>query len=189
MRVAPPMSLPVILQPDAMAAAERVWWANLVRSVLEQCGLDARLGGERFDAFFGDLYDHFTTAEAWRTYPDVQPTLERLKRSSVVVGLITNYDTRVYRVLDALGLSTALDSVTIPATAGAAKPARAIFEYALRQHGLSASEAVYVGDEIGDDYEGAEGAGMRAVLIDREGTSGESRLTTITDLTELAIDD
>jgi putative hydrolase of the HAD superfamily len=183
MRAAPAMVFPTLGRPG-VAAAEREWWAVLVRRVVEQNGLTA-LAGSRFGAFFADLYEHFTTADAWTTFGDARPALERLKKAGLVVGLITNYDTRVYQVLDALGLSTLLDSVTIPAVAGAAKPARAIFDYALRQHGIAAQHAVYVGDEIGDDYDGAQGAGMRAVLIDREGKSKREGISSVGNLEEL----
>jgi putative hydrolase of the HAD superfamily len=185
MRRAPAMAFPGLAGLDEIARAERRWWAELVRSVLAECGLAERLKGERFDAFFADLYDHFTTANAWVAYEDVRPALERLKGEGLVVGLITNYDTRVYPVLDALALSTLLDSVTIPALAGSAKPHRGIFDHALATHGLRASQATYVGDEIDDDYRGAEGAGMAAVLVDREGTNGGRGLRTIRSLSEL----
>jgi putative hydrolase of the HAD superfamily len=186
MRNAPPMAFPG--EPKAVRAAERDWWADLVRGVVEQCGL-RELNGSRFDVFFADLYEHFTTADAWALYPDARPALEGLRERGLGVGLITNYDTRVYRVIDALGLSALLDSVTIPAVAGAAKPALAIFVHALGRHGIAPREAIYVGDEIGDDYEGARGAGMRAVLIDRGGECKDRRVTVITDLRQVTTDD
>src|SRR5512141_1813975 len=80
MRVAPPMSFRQLGRIDEIAAAERRWWADLVRDVVAQCGLASTLGGVGFDAFFDDLYDHFTTADAWTAYPDAAPELARLRR-------------------------------------------------------------------------------------------------------------
>jgi len=74
---------------------------------------------------------------------------------------------------DAVGLGGLIDSITIPALAGAAKPDRAIFEYALARHRVPASSAIQVGDSISDDVEGARAAGLRAILIDRRGHSRE----------------
>jgi len=184
-RAAPPMAFPTLKGAVAVAAAERSWWRDLVRDVLGRCDLEAALGGESFDRFFADLYDHFTTSDAWVAYPDARPVLERLRQQGAVVGLITNYDTRVYAVLDAVGLSGLLDSVTIPALVGAAKPDRVIFEHALRRHGLDASRTVYVGDDVDDDYLGAEAAGMRAILVDREGKNAGRGMRTIRSLGEL----
>lgn len=184
MRRAPAMAFPN-RSLEETAAAERRWWRELVRGVVADAGLGKTLHGERFDRFFEELYDHFTTGEAWETYPDAIPALEHLQVRGLGVGLITNYDTRVYPVLDAVGLAPLLDSITIPALVGAAKPNRAIFRFALETAEVDASQSVYVGDEVGDDYAGAEAAGMSAVLIDREGryaASGCRRIRSLMDL-------
>ena len=47
------------------------------------------------------------------------------------------------------------------------KPQPEIFQEALRQAGVEASEAVYVGDQYQIDVVGARGAGVKGVLIDR----------------------
>ena len=189
MQAAPPMAFPHLATLDGIAAAERSWWRAVVGAVVAECGLETALAGERFERFFADLYDHFTTAKAWETYPDACSTLDRLRGQNLIVGLITNYDTRVYPVLAALGLSGRLDSITIPALAGAAKPDPAIFTHALSQHGLAPSQAIYVGDEREDDYEGAESAGMRAILIDREGRCEGTGARRVGSLAELTIGD
>lgn len=186
MRSAPPMAFPGD-SLEAVALAEREWWRELVHSVVSECGLERDLRDERFDEFFRDLYRHFTTADAWETFPDAVPTLARLRNSGLIVGLITNYDTRVYPLLDAVGLADVLDSVTIPALAGSAKPDPAVFACALREHDIEPSRALFVGDEPEDDYAGATGAGMQAVLIDREGRYAGERYRRIGSLDELSV--
>jgi putative hydrolase of the HAD superfamily len=167
------------------AAAERGWWERLVRRVVDEAGLGGVLSGERFDHFFTDLFAHFTTEEAWEPYPDALPVLAGLQAEGIVLGLITNYDTRVYPVLDAVGLTPFFDSVTIPALAGAAKPDPAIFLHALRTHHLDPAEAAYVGDEPGDDYAGATAAGLRAILLDRKDRHKDAAVRRIRSLEEL----
>lgn len=186
MHRAPGMAFPT-LSLEETAAAERAWWRQLVTEVVESTGLDGVLNGSRFDEFFSALYDHFTTAAAWEPFEDALPALERLHLNGLCVGLITNYDTRVYPVLDAVGLAPLLDSITIPALVGAAKPHPAIFEFALRGSGVDAADAAYVGDELGDDYLGAQAAGMTAVLIDREGQHGGKGVRRIAALTDLLL--
>ena len=168
-----------------IARAEREWWVGLVRRIIARAGLGDDLGGRRFDAFFDELYRHFTTADAWSAYPDAGPALERVRARGLRVGLVTNYDTRVYAVLNALGLSSALDSVTIPAVAGAAKPDRRIFAKALGTHGLPADAVVHVGDSMVDDYEGASAAGLVAILLDRPDAHGAASIRRIVSLDEL----
>lgn len=170
-------------------AAERQWWAELVKDVVASCGPGVLQRPDVFEDYFAELYEHFTTANAWRLYDDSIAALDALAARGIATGLITNYDTRVHRVLDALDLASRLDTVTIPATAGVSKPDPRIFLHALGSAGVSAAEAVHVGDSLGDDYHGSLAAGMSALLLDRDGrhagAAGVSRIETLTDLSRL----
>jgi putative hydrolase of the HAD superfamily len=190
---------------DEIAALERDWWRKLVEGIATEAGLRELLPGGLFDEYFDRLYNHFTTIDAWLLYPDVLPTLKALKREGYGLGLITNYDTRVYLVLDALGLTDVLDSVTIPAHAGAAKPSRAVFAAALEANDLvldgwngdstpepamggrrsKAPAVFYVGDSLTDDYYGAINAGLAPILLDRHGRHLNDDLRRIESLDEL----
>jgi len=156
-------------EASANPAAERRWWAGLVRNVVTACGARALARPGVFDDYFADLYEHFTTANAWALYDDTLPALDALAARGISTGLITNYDTRVYRVLDALGLASRLDPVSIPADTGVSKPDCRMFANALHRAGVAASHALHVGDSLGDDYHGALAAGMNALLLDRQG--------------------
>jgi putative hydrolase of the HAD superfamily len=50
-----------------------------------------------------------------------------------------------------------------------AKPAKEIFLYALNKLGVKPSEALFVGDSVVHDYEGAANIGIKPLLIDRKG--------------------
>ena len=91
----------------------------------------------------------------------------RLKERGYTLGVISNFDYRVYGILNGLGLGAYFDSVTISSEAGWAKPAREIFDLALGRHALAPGEAIHVGDSEHMDLAGALGAGIAAVLIDR----------------------
>jgi putative hydrolase of the HAD superfamily len=69
-----------------------------------------------------------------------------------------------------------LDAVVLPADAGAAKPDARIFLLALARLGVTAREAVYVGDDPHDDHAGAAAAGLRVVDV-----------TAVPDLRDLAL--
>lgn len=181
----------VFPRPDAaeVASLEKGFWKNVVRSVFARAGALDRFEDGQFDRYFDNLFEYFATSAGWHVYPDVRPTLARLRGEGLVIGLVTNFDSRVFRLVDALGLSDSIDSITIPSLAGAAKPEPGIFEYALARHGLRAADAIQVGDSVGDDVEGARAAGMRAILIDRtrrprpESTPGV--ISTLADLPRL----
>jgi HAD superfamily hydrolase (TIGR01662 family) len=63
------------------------------------------------------------------------------------------------------------DAIVFCADCGKRKPDPHIFEVALKQLRVSASEAVFVGDDVRWDVLGARQAGMKAVLLDPAGTA------------------
>jgi putative hydrolase of the HAD superfamily len=172
--------------PAEVASLEKQFWKRVVREVFALTGGVGRFHGAAFDSYFDRLFDYFATADGWLVFPDVVPSLTRLRDSGLVVGLITNFDLRIFPLLDALGLAPLFDSITIPALARACKPQPEIFDYALARHGLRAPEAVFVGDSMADDVEGAMNAGLVPVLIDRRGLTQALTATQIRSLEEIA---
>ncbi len=179
----------VFARPDAaeVASLEKEFWKEVVRRVLAETAALSRFAGGGFDRYFDRLFNYFATAAGWDVYADVVPALEGLKREGRVVGLITNFDFRVFKLIEALGLSHLIDSVTVPGLAAAAKPDPAIFHYALARHRLHPAEAVHVGDSVADDVEGARAAGLKGVLLDRQSRiEPAAGIATIASLDELA---
>jgi putative hydrolase of the HAD superfamily len=77
------------------------------------------------------------------------------------------------RELARLGLSDAVDAVVLCGDVGWRKPARQIFEAAAKKLDCRPAECVFVGGDVRWDVGGCKAAGMRAVLIDREGRCPE----------------
>jgi putative hydrolase of the HAD superfamily len=73
---------------------------------------------------------------------------------------------------------------------GALKPDPAIFHKVIEGTDLQAADVVYVGDDPHLDVEGARGAGMHAIWIDRQGVEWPGEIArpahTIRSLSELA---
>jgi len=173
-------------QPQELRALEREWWRQRVAATFAQIGQFAD-----FDAYFDRLFATFADPLTWKAYPEAIPALRRLRDEGLIIGVISNFDYRVYGVLDALGLGATLDSTTISSEAGYAKPAPEIFELALGKHRLARSECLHVGDSIPLDIVGAKAAGIRAVLMRAEantdtpaGTLAVRSLEEIPDLVE-----
>jgi putative hydrolase of the HAD superfamily len=76
-------------------------------------------------------------------------------------------------VLERCGLAELLAGTVSSAEAGARKPDPAIFATALGLVGCEPAEALHVGDTPEEDLDGARAAGIRALLIDREGEDGD----------------
>ena len=124
---------------------------------------------------------------AFVLFDDVLPALKTLKQQNLTLGLLTNLARDMGPVCRKLGLEPYLDFVVTPKEAGADKPEPPIFLAALDKAGVSASEAVHVGDQYKLDVVGARGVGINPVLIDRYDVSPEvNDCPRIRDLTELA---
>ena len=141
---------------------EREWWRRVVADTFAEFGTF-----RDFEGYFAALFDFLGDPANWKADPEAEPLLARLKQRGHTLGVISNFDYRVYGIMNGLGLGAYFDSMTISSEAGWAKPAREIFAAALGRHALTPGEALHVGDSEQMDLAGALGAGIAAVLIDR----------------------
>jgi len=118
-------------------------------------------------------------------YPDAEPTLKRLARDGYALGLISNAPADTNRAVEALGLTRYLGTIVISGSVGYTKPHPEIFRIALRGAGVAAAEAVHVGDLYEADVVGARNAGMEGILIDRDGSLGNSDCPRVQSLSEI----
>ena len=85
------------------------------------------------------------------------------------LAAVSNWDSRLPRLLDALGIASHLDAVVVSSREGREKPDPAVFLAALERIGGNAGSTLHVGDRVDLDVRGARGAGIDAVLVDRTG--------------------
>jgi putative hydrolase of the HAD superfamily len=137
---------------------------------------------ERFDEFFDHVFRVFEDHRSWRLFPETASTLTRLKAQGLEIGIISNFDSRLFPVMRGLGIADVFDTVTISSLAQAAKPAPQIFHIALEKHAVDPEEALHIGDSLRDDVEGAKKAGLHAVLLDREGRQQQADVRSIQNL-------
>jgi putative hydrolase of the HAD superfamily len=171
-RAAPLMAFPDA-RPEAVPGLEREIWRGIVRDVFAGAGALSAFAPGAFDAYFDAVYRHFEDAAVWEVYADVVPALASLRALGCSLGVVSNFDSRVVRILDGLALLPWFLSVTLSSEVGVTKPRPAIFARALARHGVEPAEALHVGDSPAEDAEGARAAGLAAVLIDRAGRHAE----------------
>ena len=104
-----------------------------------------------------------------RTVPSVLRTLRKKYRLGVVSNLA--YSPAVSRTLIRFGVAELFDVIVVSADDGWRKPSPKIFKKALRLMQISASETVYVGDELDHDVEGAKKVCMHTILLKRPSTN------------------
>jgi putative hydrolase of the HAD superfamily len=113
-------------------------------------------------------------------FPDVIETLALLTASEIQIGIVTNAPqpmTLRDRELVTHGLFDYFPACRISAAdVGVLKPHPAIFQHALDLLGVTADEAVFVGDDLEADIAGAKQMGIRSVLrVTRHTINGHRR--------------
>jgi putative hydrolase of the HAD superfamily len=165
--------------PQDLYHLEYDWWRTVAQRSFERMGVLAQLPD--FDTFFRPLFTYFETAAPWIIYPETLQTLEMLKTLEIELAIISNFDSRLYLVLQALGIAHWFQSVTISTQVGAAKPDAEIFEVAIAKHPYLPTQAWHVGDSWSEDYEGSTAAGLQGIWLNRNGadvSATSSNLTT-----------
>ena len=146
--------------------AARRWWRDLVEEVL----VALNFTGDRAGCFAA-CYRSFADPASWQVFPEVQEVVACLRKRGLGVGILSNWDTRLPRLLDALGLAPLFDPVLVSALEGYAKPDPEFFRRAAARAGLPASRILHVGDDPRLDLAAARAAGFQALLLDRRGVS------------------
>jgi len=118
-------------------------------------------------------------------YQDVQPYLHNLRSRGFILGLISNASPETKEIISKVGLDDYMDHIVISGIVGVAKPHPAIFQHAVSLTSAIPDECLHVGNSYKADVLGARRAGLRAVLIDRDGRYPEADCPRIRRLDEL----
>ncbi len=166
--------------PEEMARIGQEYWVKWNLKMLQ------RLGIRENKEFLARKID-----ESWWKYSelavhsDVKETLTQLLDRGIKTGIVTNGTERdIKQILQKLNLTSYFDVAVGVDTCKKAKPRKEIFLYALNKLNVKPEEAIFVGDSMKYDYEGAEKAGLKSILIDRDGKK-PANVDTIRNLAEL----
>lgn len=162
---APKMAFPGV-DRSALPECEYQWWQAIATQTFTRAGAIAQF--DDFAEFFRPLYNYFELADAWFVYDDVPLALQNWQGMGIELGAISNFDSRLYPVLEALQLSHFFDSITISTEVGAAKPDPAIFQAGLDKHDCKAAQAWHIGDSYTEDRQGAVAAGIQGIWLERD---------------------
>lgn len=150
-----------------------------VEAVFKEVGSD-----EVSDNHFERIYNSFTGTNYWRVFDDVVETLKMLKKMKMKLGVISNWDTRLLTILKDVELYDYFDKIIISSEVGYEKPSPEIFEIAAETLGVPLESSIFVGDSPDKDVLAANHAGMKGILIARDGFDFPD-LDTIYSLNEL----
>jgi putative hydrolase of the HAD superfamily len=102
-------------------------------------------------------------------YDDTKSVLSTLKARDVKLGLVSNNNcTYVFdQLLQIYDLTNSFDAKVVSSEVGIRKPHKGIFLQCLHQLQVKSEHALFVGDRLREDIQGAQNAGMQSVWINR----------------------
>jgi putative hydrolase of the HAD superfamily len=102
-------------------------------------------------------------------YEDTKSILSMLKERKVKLGLVSNNNcTYVFdQLLQIYDLANYFDATVVSNEIGIRKPHKGIFFHCLNQLKVKSENAMFVGDRLHEDIQGAKNAGMKSVWINR----------------------
>lgn len=119
------------------------------------------------DELHAALHRAFTDLANYALFDDVAPVLTSLRAAGTILGVVSNFEEWLERLLDRLGVLPAFDVRVVSGLEGMEKPDLRIYRLALERAGVDAADAAFVGDNPEFDVDPPAALGMFPVLIDR----------------------
>ena len=132
----------------------RPFWRFIVK---DTTGIDNK-------EMFEDVYEYYARGEAWTVAEGAEIALRNIRESGMKTAIVSNFDSRLHRILDDLGLTPMFDAIIVSADVSAEKPNPVIFMKACEELGVDPDHVIHVGDDRRNDIKGARDAGCFAWL-------------------------
>lgn len=149
---------------NEMVKLGQKYWTEWNSRILERLGIQQNK--EFYARKIDELWWKYAELEV---YPDVMEVLTELKIKKIKTGIVTNgFEKDCKQILQTLDLTNYFDVIVGSDSCNKAKPDKAIFLYAINKLYVRPEEAIFVGDSVKSDYEGAKNAGLKPILINRK---------------------
>jgi putative hydrolase of the HAD superfamily len=133
-------------------------------------------------AIVRELHEVATSPAARPPFPETEEVLRALAERGLALHVVSNNTDYLTESLARLGWTDRFASATFSQEAGAEKPDRRVFEFALRRARCRPSEVLHVGDSWLADYDGARRAGLHAAWLNRDRRPAPEPSETMRDL-------
>lgn len=152
--------LPIIEQQS-----EGAFRLQLICDLLAEQGVD-----DRSEAAAQTLQDNFDSdrLEAFDFYAGVTEFLAEARKLFTLVVITNGPEYSQVPKVEAINLAEYVDHIIIGGQEPEQKPARSIFEKALKLANCKAHEAIHVGDSLATDIVGAHNSGITSVWIQHQ---------------------
>ncbi len=149
------------------ASQEEARRQALIAAILRKAGVK-----KHFDSCRKEIWASWLKEPVFRLFPETVSTLKQLKESGFLLGAVSNWEPRLLELCENLGIGRYFDFMLISETQGYAKPGMRLFELALERAATRPEKVIHVGNDPVEDIQPAESLGIRAVLLQRDGSKG-----------------
>lgn len=139
------------------------WWRLLVKNIFH-C-MDPNIEETKLKLLAERLIEIYRTKECWCLMDGTEEILRRIKENHKILGVISNFDPSLSKVLKEMEILDNFDFVLTSYEAGFQKPDANIYGFPLRKYDLEPHEALHIGNLYSLDYLGARQAGWSSLLI------------------------
>lgn len=167
---------PIESETDKLVSSDEIelgLWRQLVVEVFKEIPDANRL--------FEELWEHFRLPQHWRLYEGAADCWDRLRDQGCLIGLASNFDSRLIQLCDAIPLLKTADFVFQSAGVGFRKPSPEFYrtvERELRESIASPDvrglKIYMVGDDLVNDCLGPNRAGWSGYWLNRSEQAIES---------------
>ena len=132
------------------------------KNVISLLGLSHLIDHSKIFTYFKEHGQH------WELKNEVKDLFSELKDDGYLISLVSNFDTRLYDVLDIMQISSYFDSIFISQEVGLEKPNIDFFNLPLKKHSVEAGNSFFIGDSYFLDYLPSNKLGMNSILLDEK---------------------
>ncbi|KAG6918718.1 hypothetical protein DXG01_012203 [Tephrocybe rancida] len=153
----------------------QAWWSEVIRRTALGAGANEKALDVSLHSIVSQLLDRFSSKEGYRAFDDAIEAVHTLRELNVQTAVVSNADSRIRSVLRDLDFPTSLSPMVLSEEEGVEKPSPEIYRRMLsyvnsglnEQNLITPEQCLHVGDELDADYDGAQAAGMKALLLRR----------------------
>ncbi|KAG6903017.1 hypothetical protein C0995_007450 [Termitomyces sp. Mi166 len=165
------------------------WWSEVIKRTALGAGADEKALDTFLPQIVPRLLNRFSSKEGYRAFDDAITVVNSLHKLNIQTAVISNADSRIRSVLKDLDFPLHLDPIILSEEEGVEKPSPEFYRRALavvntgnQRNPIIPAQCLHVGDELDADYHGAQAAGMKALLLRRNGADSAPAHRTLTEL-------
>ncbi|CAI2185121.1 4344_t:CDS:2, partial [Funneliformis geosporum] len=131
--------------------SSKEWWSKVIETTFLETGIDKKDLLPILPILSTNIYNKFTTSEAYELYDETEYVLNELHNiRKIKLGIISNLDERLERILSSLKIHQYFDFILLSGIFGVEKPDVKIFEKALELGGIkegNVKQVLHIGDD------------------------------------------